>query len=111
MLPLSLVEHKAFIEFVNYLDPSFSMPTRKTIKCSGSPNLKDDILKQLKKTLNNIKYPYASVDGWSDATARKFNGYFCQGIDNDWNLVTLPVEFQYSKALLLAMLSISSIKK
>ena len=77
MLPLSLVEDKAFIEFVNYLDPSFSMPTRKTIKSSGIPQLKDDVLKQLKNKLNNIKYPNASVDGWSDASARKFDNYFC----------------------------------
>ena len=30
MLPLSIVEREGFKEFINYIDPSFVMPTRKT---------------------------------------------------------------------------------
>ena len=32
MLPISTVENKAFVDYINYIDPSFSMPTRPTIK-------------------------------------------------------------------------------
>ena len=103
MLPLSLVEDNAFIEFVNYLDPSFAMPTRKTVKSTGIPNLKESVFIKMKKLLQNIKYPNACVDGWSDASARKFNGYICQGIDNDWNLVTLPIEFKHFKGTLAVL--------
>ena len=94
MLPLWIVESNGFKEFINYMDPSFNMPTRKTLKSSGVPSLKEMVLIKLKENLKNVEFPNMSVDGWSDATVRSFNGYICQGIDNDWNLVTLPVDFR-----------------
>ena len=70
------------------------MPTRKTIKTTGVPALKDLVFIKLKNQLQTIQYPNMSVDGWSDATARSFNGYICQGIDDQWNLLTLSVDFR-----------------
>ena len=35
------------------------------------------------------------TDLWTDTTARPFNGFIAQGIDNEWNLHTLPIEFNY----------------
>ena len=94
MLPLSLVENKGFKEFINYIDPSFLMPTRKTIKTTGVPALKEIVFSKLKNQLQTIQFPNMSVDGWSDATARAFKGYVCQGIDDEWNLLTIPVDFR-----------------
>ena len=94
MLPLSLVETAGFKEFINYIDPSFSMPSRKTVKSTGIPELKDMIVVKLKELLEKIEFPNMSTDGWSDPTLRPFNGYICQGIDSDWNLITLPVDFR-----------------
>ena len=44
--------------------------------------------------LEKNQHPNISVDGWTDATARAFNGYIVQGIDDEWNLLTLPVDFR-----------------
>ena len=94
MQPLSIVESEGFKEFVATLDPSFTMPNRKTIKNTGIPAIKDQVYNKLKKTIKSIQYPNISVDGWSDATSRPFNGYICQGIDEDWNLKTLNIDFR-----------------
>jgi hypothetical protein len=51
----------------------------------------------MKNLIAEIEYRNISVDGWSDSTARPFNGYVCQGIDSDWNLLTLPIEFKHMK--------------
>jgi len=42
-----------------------------------------------------VPFVNVSVDGWSDAILRSFNGYTAQGIDDDWNLVNIPIGFQY----------------
>ena len=73
-IPISIVESEGFIEYIKYLDPSFSMPTRPTIKKNCTCN---------------------AMDAWTDAAARPFNGFIVQGIDNQWQLHTLPVEFEY----------------
>jgi hypothetical protein len=77
----------------------FSTPTNKRIRLDNyylnqSP-LINNIISSSPKYPHNSEFPNMSADGWSDATVRSFNGYVCQGIDNDWNLVTLPVEFRH----------------
>ena len=94
MLPLSIVENSGFREFMNHMDPSFTMPSRKTIKSTGLPRLKEMVFGKLKMQLEKNQHPNISVDGWTDATARAFNGYIVQGIDDEWNLLTLPVDFR-----------------
>jgi hypothetical protein len=48
MLPISIVEHRGFKEYLTYLDPSFTMPSRARIKDTGLPKLKSFFKKKLK---------------------------------------------------------------
>ena len=95
MLPPSLVNNEGFRDFISYLDPSFNIPTRSNIKDSGRPGLKGVVQNELKEVLKNIDYVNISTDLWTDATVRPFNGYIAQGIDNDWILHCIPIEFDY----------------
>ncbi len=95
MLPISIVENVSFREYINFLDPSCTIPSRKTIKDKALPKLKDLCQNRIKGILNNIDFVNTSTDLWTDATARPFNGFRAQGIDCDWNLHTLPIEFEY----------------
>ena len=52
------------------------MPTRKTIRDTGVPELKDLVSTKVENFLKTIEYPNMSVDGWSDDTLRSFNGYY-----------------------------------
>ena len=97
MLPISLVENKGFKEYILYMDPSFSMPTRSRIKDTGLPDLKINVCFKIKEILSKIKWLNTSIDGWTDATMRSFNGYVAQGIDDEWNLQTIPIAFEYVK--------------
>lgn len=95
MLPPSLVNNEGFRDFISYLDPSFNIPTRSKIKDTGMPSLKGVVQNEIKEVLKNIDYVNISTDLWTDATVRPFNGYICQGIDNDWILHCIPIEFDY----------------
>ena len=53
MLPVSLVENPGFRDYINYLDPSFNIPSRSKIKNTGLPNLKDAVQKTIKDQSNN----------------------------------------------------------
>ena len=94
MLPISMVENPAFKEYINFIDPSFTIPTRSRIKDSGLPKLKSIIQDKIKVILSNTPNVNTSVDLWSDETMRPFNGYIAQGIDNNWELHTIPIEFE-----------------
>ena len=94
MIPISIVENEGFIDYIKFLDPSFTMPTRRRIKEVGLPNLKSIVQSKIKTILKSIPWINTSVDLWTDSTMRPFNGYIAQGIDNNWNLQTIPIEFE-----------------
>jgi hypothetical protein len=93
MLPISIVENHAFKDYIELLDPSFTMPTRRTVKESILPKLKNLVQSKVKEILKGIPWINTSVDLSTDDTVRPFNGYIAQGISNNWELITLPIEF------------------
>lgn len=94
MLPLSIVENEAFKNYISFLDPSFNMPSRNTVKQSGVPQLKDLVYSKVKSQLKMINHPNVSVDGWTDDTMRSFNGFIAQGINDNWDLKVVPIDFK-----------------
>lgn len=34
------------------------------------------------------------MDAWTDMVVRQYNGFIAQGIDNEWNLHTIPIQFE-----------------
>jgi hypothetical protein len=95
MLPVGIVENPAFIDYIHYLDPSFSMPVRKTVKNTALPHLKTIVQNKIKSIFRTIPSVSTSMDAWTDAAARPFNGFIAQGIDMNWNLHTVPIAFDY----------------
>lgn len=84
-----------FRDFVEHLDPCFKMPTRKTVKETGLRDMYTVVNGKIKDVLKTISHLNISVDGWSDPILRSFNGYTVQGIDNEWNLINIPIGFQH----------------
>lgn len=97
MIPMSVIESDAWKDYMGYIDPSYNVPTVQTVKVSGLVPMVKKVEEDIKNLLSEMKYVNVSVDGWSDATNRCFNGYICQGIDNNWTMRTLPVAFEFVK--------------
>jgi hypothetical protein len=95
MLPISIVENPAFVEYINYIDPSFSMPVRPTVKNTALPQLKTLVKNKIQSILKMIPSVSTSMDAWTDAAVRPYNGFIAQGIDILWNLHTIPIAFEY----------------
>jgi len=95
MLPPSIVHNPAFVDYIKYLDPSFQMPTRRTLKKTTLSKMKIMVQNKIKSVLANIPFINTSMDAWTDAAVRPFNGFVAQGIDTEWNLHTIPIAFEY----------------
>jgi hypothetical protein len=96
MLPISIVEQPGFKEFILKLDPQVTVPNRYSIKTQGLIYLNNIVINKINEIISKCEHINISNDGWTDATARCFDGYIIQSIDNDWNLVTLPIAFRQS---------------
>ena len=99
-LPLSIVERNGFREFVHYLDPSFQIPTRFKLKATEFKKLRDRVDNKNRSILESIEHPNISTDGWTDGSLRSFNGYVAQGIDHNWVMQTIPIDFVNVKGIL-----------
>ncbi len=79
MLPISLVEREGFRVYINYIDPSFNMPTRSRIKETGLQEIKHNINNYLTSSLEKLETLNISLDGWSDGIKRSYIGFIAQG--------------------------------
>lgn len=95
MLPISLVENSAFVEFVNKLDPSFRIPTRHTIKHTHLTKLRETLDIKLRERVRMIEYPNIATDHWTDATQRCFGAFVIQGIASDWTILQFTLSFDH----------------
>ena len=102
MLPVSIVDNPAFREYINYLDPSFTIPSRKTIKDTSLPKMKEFVEYKIKHIMTQIKHPNVCTDLWTDSTSRPFNAFIFQGIDNEWNMHTLCSAFDFLEGIYYA---------
>ena len=59
------------------------------------PKLKLLLDEKNKSILSKLKWVNVSVDGWTDATMRCYNGYIARGIDDEWKMHTIPFAFEY----------------
>jgi hypothetical protein len=95
MIPFSIVEREGFGEFLSILDPSFSLPCRATLRDKTVEEIYKMVIDKIVLELKNAEWLNVSVDGWTDKTARCFDGYVVQYISNDWKLRQIPVAFKY----------------
>ena len=95
MLPISIVDNPAFRQYIVYLDPSFQIPSRKTIKDSSLPKMKEFLQERIKERMTKIDHPNVCTYFLTDTTTRPFSGFTFQGIDDEWNLNTICTGFDF----------------
>lgn len=79
MLPISFVENEAFRSYIRFIDPSFTMPSVKTLRETGLNSLTQSVVEKIKKRLVSMESVSMTLDLWSDPVLRPFNGLICQG--------------------------------
>jgi hypothetical protein len=71
-LPLSLVERDSFINFMNLVDPKFTISSRRTLSRSTIPRLYNNMNKELKRFCDEIEFISLTLDIWTDRRMRAF---------------------------------------
>ena len=71
-LPLSLVERQSFINFMNLIDPKFTITSRRTLSRSIIPRLFDKMNTELKRFCDEVDFISLTLDIWTDRRMRAF---------------------------------------
>lgn len=96
-LPLSLIERPGFIKFMTYVDPRFSVISRRTLTRTILPDLHTKMVNNLKTFCSMVPFMSLTLDLWSDKRQRAF--FALTGIDymilyvNYYQKVNLYIHF------------------
>ena len=80
--PFSLVENIEFRKFVKMLNPSYSIPSRKTVSKSIIPQLLEKTKQKVKANFKYSEYIAFATDGWTSLNNDSFVAITVHYIDN-----------------------------
>ncbi|XP_055543961.1 zinc finger BED domain-containing protein 6-like [Wyeomyia smithii] len=90
--PLSIVEDKEFVKFIELLNPSYNLPSRKTLSNSLLPAVYNELLEKVKLDLIDPPTICLTCDGWTSLTNTSFYALTAHFIKNG-NLKSYLLEF------------------
>ena len=79
---LSVVESPSFRLFTEMLNPSFNMPSRKTLSNKLIPKKKAAMQSCIKSNLENIEQVCVTLDIWTNRDMRSYIGMTCHYIES-----------------------------
>jgi len=91
-IPLSVVDHPAFIELLSTACPTYKLPTRNTLRSriiGEAANIKN----MIKTKTVNCRSPSYCADLWKSKARDYYVGITLQFIDDEWKLWNIPLGF------------------
>lgn len=73
--PLSITQGNGFKEFINELDPRYTLPSVPTIRDKLLPRLYEQNMDKLQQELNETKFISLTTDGWTSTAADKYHAF------------------------------------
>lgn len=86
MMPYSLVEREGFQLFVNALNPSYKLPSRKTLTESRIPSMYSDTRTIIGNIIKSANFFSFTTDCWTSSSNQPFIGLTCHFINAKFKL-------------------------
>ncbi|KAI2655051.1 Zinc finger BED domain-containing protein 4 [Labeo rohita] len=80
--PFSIVEDKGFKEYSHLLDPSYSLPSRKTLSKTVMPRLYDKLRSDIMEKIRNVSAVCLTTDCWTSITTTSYMSVTCHFIED-----------------------------
>ncbi|KAA0719764.1 hypothetical protein E1301_Tti022229 [Triplophysa tibetana] len=80
--PFSIVEDKGFKEYSHLLDPSYSLPSRKTLSKTVMPRLYDKLRGNLMEKIKSASAVCLTTDCWTSLTTESYMTVTCHFIED-----------------------------
>ena len=91
MLPFSFVEAKAFRDLMEFVEPEYTVPSRRTAT-SRVETMYADAVEKLKNSLQMAGKVAITTDSWTALTTESYVTITCHFIDNDWKVQTAVLQ-------------------
>ena len=95
MLPLSFVEGDGFRELMNFVEPEYRVPTRKTIVSRVEQKYEEGV-KKLKMDISQSEKVAITTDSWTALTTESYTTITCHYITDDWEMKSAVLQTRSS---------------
>ncbi|CAF3358442.1 unnamed protein product [Rotaria sp. Silwood2] len=92
-LPLNIVEHTAFREFLKDCHLKFEPVSARKLKHAVIPSFTNNVRKIIQEALDNTNDLTLTIDGWSDRRCRSYLGVTCHLIDSKMSPQSYLIDF------------------
>ena len=92
MQPFSVVTDDGFREFIAALDPSYSLPDRKTLTQELLPSMYRDAVDNMKTALEKADAVTLTTDGWTSLTTEGYLAVTAHCIDSEFSMHSYLLE-------------------
>jgi len=92
MQPFSIVTDDGFRKFVAALDPSYSLPDRKTLTQELLPSMYQDAVDNMKTALEKAEAVTLTTDGWTSLTTEGYLAVTAHCIDSEFPMHSYLLE-------------------
>ncbi|KAJ4924410.1 hypothetical protein JOQ06_000650 [Pogonophryne albipinna] len=95
MLPLSFVEGEGFRELMNFVEPEYRVPTRKTIVSRVELKYEEGV-KKLKMDISQSEKVAITTNSWTALTTESYTTITCHYITDDWEMKSAVLQTRSS---------------
>lgn len=96
--PFSIVEDQGFRDYTKVLDPTYILPSRKTIARTVLPRMYKKLKEELKTKVGSASAVCLTTDCWTSITTESYMAVTCHFIGNDYTLSTALLDcFSFSE--------------
>ncbi|XP_033965552.1 E3 SUMO-protein ligase ZBED1-like [Pseudochaenichthys georgianus] len=95
MLPLSFVEGEGFRELMNFVEPEYRVPTRKTIVSRVELKYEEGV-KKLKMDISQSEKVAITTDSWTALTTESYTTITCHYFTDDWEMKSAVLQTRSS---------------
>ena len=81
MRPLTVTRNAGFREFLEELDPRYTLPSVNTIRTKLLPSMYQECVDDLKSQLEKVDHCAITTDGWTSTSTDKYQAYTVHFID------------------------------
>lgn len=90
--PYSIVEDAGFRGFVKLLNPSYILPSRKTLSTKIVPEFYQSIFQKVQDSMDKAESVCLTTDCWTSRTSTSFMAVTCHFVNEDFELVSFLLD-------------------
>ena len=93
--PFSIVEDEGFKKFINYLEPNYSMPTRRMLRENVVPEMYESVVGTVETKLSTLEAIGLTTDHWTSRANDSYMSVTAHGLTKNFDVIDVCLDVKH----------------